>query len=74
MESLESRSLLAGDLLGLAGDFNAVNQDAIDSVGMYDPHSAARGSGTVACHAGSGHGEQYLSPGSGDSAGLGESS
>ncbi len=37
VESLESRSLLAGDLLGLSGDFNALGNDTIDSVGMYDP-------------------------------------
>jgi uncharacterized protein GlcG (DUF336 family) len=39
LESLESRSLLAGDLLGVAGDFNSLANDKIDSVGMYDPHS-----------------------------------
>jgi uncharacterized protein GlcG (DUF336 family) len=40
VEALESRTMLAGDLLGLAGDFNSAVQDAIDSVGMYDPRSA----------------------------------
>lgn len=34
VEPLESRCLLAGDLLGLAGNFNS---DRIDTVGMYDP-------------------------------------
>ncbi|MBC7854227.1 MAG: hypothetical protein IAF94_12400, partial [Pirellulaceae bacterium] len=38
-ESLESRSLLAGDLIGLSGDFNSVGSDSIDSVGMYDPRT-----------------------------------
>src|SRR5713101_6266343 len=39
--------------------------------GKYDPHSAARGSGTVACLAGSGHGGLCPCLDSGDSAGLG---
>ena len=38
-EPLEPRSLLAGDLIGLSGDFNSVGPDSIDSVGMYDPRS-----------------------------------
>lgn len=37
VEHLESRSLLAGDLLAVAGNFNTVGKDRIDSVGMYDP-------------------------------------
>lgn len=38
-EHLESRDLLAGNLIPLAGDFNSLRQDAIDSAGMYDPRS-----------------------------------
>ncbi|MGI8977842.1 MAG: hypothetical protein ACR2FY_01310 [Pirellulaceae bacterium] len=38
-ESLESRSLLAGDLIGISGDFNSIGPDTIDSVGMYDPRT-----------------------------------
>jgi hypothetical protein len=34
VEPLESRSLLAGDLLGVAGNFNA---DRIETTGMYNP-------------------------------------
>jgi uncharacterized protein GlcG (DUF336 family) len=38
VETLESRSLLAADLLGVAGNFNIQSRDRIDTVGMYDPH------------------------------------
>lgn len=37
VETLESRSLLAADLLGVAGNFNIQWRDQIDTVGMYDP-------------------------------------
>ena len=51
-----------------------IARDNYSPGGRYDQHSVARGSGTVACLAGSGHVEQYPCLGSGDSAGRGESS
>ena len=68
MFSLKAPSLLAFDKERAEGNLHTIY--GIARVPC-DPHSGIRGTGTVACLAGSGHGGQYLCRDSWDSGGLG---